>query len=436
MVTRLALLLALLLWPALAKAQRAEVIPEDARLTITIENVHDEFLESEMILLTIHGVYRRHITRENLIQPSLNGFGWMQLGEDYWYESTENGLQVKNMRRRMALYPNRVGKVEIGRFRHILTFLDENQKWFEHEISSEPIVIDVGKPEGSEGWWLPVHRLELEDSWSNAPDQLQAGSGVLRVIRVEAHGASPDMLPPMPELKSPSAHIYPHPEKRMVELTPRGPVAIAFWRWTVRPTNDASAILEPINVDFYDTVARENKRVEITAQRIAYGTITGREASPELLNEVVAGQNAGPKTASRSSLLGIIGLVLVSTLSVFLWSSKFLGFNTILRRLRLDADSRKIRQAVTNQDVAGLRRSANSLAKRHGLNPADVSSLRELDSHLFAKSAERPNLSSVVKRMRAEISTLSEQEMRNNTVHSLTVGNHSKPAIPHSSQQS
>jgi len=153
-------------------------------------------------------------TREKLIQPALNGFGWMQLGEDYWYDSLENGLKVKNMRRRMAIFPNRAGEIEIGAFKHRLTFLDEDLKWFEHEITSEPIAIDVGAADQTADWWLPVHRLEIDDSWSNPPDQMKAGEGVLRVIRVEAFGASPDMLPPMPEMKSPSAHIFPHPEKQ------------------------------------------------------------------------------------------------------------------------------------------------------------------------------------------------------------------------------
>jgi len=46
-----------------ATAQRTAVVPNDAELIVTIENSQDPFLESEMVLLTIHGIYRRYITR-------------------------------------------------------------------------------------------------------------------------------------------------------------------------------------------------------------------------------------------------------------------------------------------------------------------------------------------------------------------------------------
>ena len=415
---RIIALIALILWPVLSSAQRSDVSPNDATLTITIENVQDEFLENEMILLTIHGVYRRHITREKLVQPTLNGFGWMQLGEDYWYDSTENGLKVKNMRRRMALYPNRTGQVEIGAFRHVLTFLDEELKWFEHEIASEPIVIDVGTSVGDADWWLPVHRLELEDSWSNPPDQLQEGSGVLRVIRVEAHGASPDMLPPMPELKSPSANIYPHPEKRMVELTPRGPVAIAFWRWTLRPTKNASAILEPLIVDYFDTVTRESKRAEISAQRIAYGTVTGRLGKPDKTEagESTVDDEEGLAIASRFGLVAVFSAVLVVSTAALVWSMTFIGTNAVLRRFRLDEPSRRMRKAVSEDDPILFRRWAHRLANDHGVDPRHLRSLSDLDNQIFANSGKRSTLSELSRRFGAELRALLKQETPDQSV--------------------
>ncbi len=227
-------------------AQTTEVNPADVTLTVSVENPGATPYVQEMVLVTIHGRYRRHLTREKLEQPDLEGFNWMQLGPDQWFDTTERGKKVKNFRRRMALFPDRPGRLTIGAFTQHLTLTDEVNAWFGHDITSKPMTIEVAPAPVSDDWWLPVRQIEVSDNWSNAPDQLLPGEGVLRVIRVEAVGASPDMLPPMPELRSPSAMIFAHPEKRLVELSPEGPVSIAFWRWTIRPGNDTSAIVEPI----------------------------------------------------------------------------------------------------------------------------------------------------------------------------------------------
>ncbi|MFD1343095.1 hypothetical protein, partial [Litorisediminicola beolgyonensis] len=293
-----------LFWSGAAFAQSSTVGPRDVEITVTVAEADEIPFTQEMVLITIEGVYRRHVTREKLEQPDLDGFNWVQLGNDYWFESTENGQKVKNFRRRMALYPERAGTLEIGPFIHHLTLTDEGDDWFNHDFYSEPVTIEVAPappvPEGE--WWFPVRQLRVADDWSNAPDLLKPGEGVLRVVRVEAVGVPPDMIPPMPELRSPSAMIFAHPEKRLVELSPEGPVSVAFWRWTIRPSGDVSAILEPIQFDYYDTRDRTPRRVVISAQRVAYDESTLGSAPPP--PEPVA---LHPLAAALALGLGLLG---------------------------------------------------------------------------------------------------------------------------------
>ena len=122
-MTRLILVL-LLFWAPLAVAQTKTVGPDDATLSVTVEATETVPFVGEMVLVTIHGVYRRHVTREDLHQPDLAGFSWMQLGPDQWFDSVVNGRKVKNMRRRMALFPEDAGTLRIGAFTHRLTLTD------------------------------------------------------------------------------------------------------------------------------------------------------------------------------------------------------------------------------------------------------------------------------------------------------------------------
>jgi hypothetical protein len=358
-------------------AQTRAVDPSDLSLTVTVESLPETLMRQEMILLTIHGVYKRHITREQLEQPDLTGFNWMQLGQDDWYESMLDGLPVKNMRRRMAVFPDKAGRLEIGAFQHRLTLLDEDNKWFEHTVKSDPLTLDVAPELAVEGWWFPVRRLQVADNWSNAPDQLAQGAGVLRVVRVSALGASPDMIPPMPELKSPSALIFAHPEKRLVDLTPRGPEAIAYWRWTVTPTNGNAAILEPISFSYFDTVAREMRNVAISAQRVAFGDVTGSARQTEPVAILESGQ--------RPALLAIAGFAAFASAIFALLYGRSMSLAPLKAGIKRQRLLWRFDRAARREDSAALRRTAHALDAIHAPSVERRALLSQLDSALFGR---------------------------------------------------
>ena len=366
-------------WAVPVWAQTSTVDPDDLTLSVTVEPLPDPLMRQEMVLITIHGIYKRHITLESLEQPDFEGFNWMQLGQDHWFESLLDGRPVKNMRRRMAVFPDETGTLEIGPFKHHLTLLDENNKWFEHTITSEPVTINVTPEPQSDDWWFPVRGLRVSDDWSNAPDQLSEGEGVLRVIRISALGASPDMIPPMPEMTSPSALIFAHPEKRLVDLTSRGPEAIAFWRWTVTPTNGHSAILEPITFSYFDTVAREMREVSISPQRIAYGDVVGAPA-PE--TEVPTGRNL-----PHPILLVIAGVFsfVIGMLSVM--HGKAFSMTSFYGQVNRWKLLWQFRLAVWRNDKAAIRSLAHQIDRLYEPSVARRKLLLELDNQLFGRSA-------------------------------------------------
>lgn len=378
------LLVVLMVLAGAAHAQSSEVRPSELDLTVTVANSEVVPFAGEMVLITIHGVYRRHVTRESLMQPDLEGFNWMQLGEDRWYDTKENGQKVKNFERRMALYPEEPGTLTIGAFTHRLTLTDEGDDWFDYDLKSEPIEIEVRPaPEPAQGdWWFPVRQLRVSDEWSNAPDQLQRGEGVLRVIKIEAVGASPEMIPPMPKMTSPSAMIFPHPEKRFVELSPEGPVTYAFWRWTVRPTNDTSAILEPIRFSYYDTRARKAHEVTISAQRVAFEDAT-------LVDETAP---APPEAGRllRGPLLAALAAGFALGLLALLGGRRFAGRAGVRGVPYLDPLDREIRAAGRKGDLRRLRRAAAALLRRDG-GARRRALLDDLDRAVFAPVAQPPD---------------------------------------------
>ncbi|WP_300035492.1 hypothetical protein [uncultured Roseobacter sp.] len=384
----LALLLCLWCLPGFVLAQSRTVLPEELELSVTVETTGHRPLAREMVILTIHGIYRRHITREALEQPDFAGFSWTQLGADTWREERIGGEKVKTMTRRMAIYPDGAGELTIGAFTHNLTLTDEQDEWFEHAVRSEPVTISVDPAPVSEAWWFPVRDLRISDQWSNAPDQLKRGEGVLRVIRVEAVGVTPEMLPPMPELRSPSGIVFPHPDKRLVELSPEGPISYAFWRWTIRPGNDTSTVVEPVTLEYFDTHTRQSHSIEISAQRIAYGDVT----PPPVPVPGVEESSASSVRLPGWSMLLLGALVFAGGLASAVSGWRFQGVSALHRFALLDPLTRHLRQAARAGNTARTRRVAAQMLARDGPSNQRQSLLRALDKGLFARSTAPPDL--------------------------------------------
>ena len=382
----------LVLCPVVAQAQSRTVLPQELVLSIEVEESDHTPKVSEMILITINGIYRRHITREQIIQPDLEGFNWTQLGVDTWGEERLDGELVKTFKRRMAVYPNRAGPLTIGAFAHNLTLTDENDEWFEHKITSDPVTIEVAPAPEGRAWWFPVKSLKVSDQWSNAPDQLAPGEGVLRIIRIEALGVTPEMIPPMPELTSPSAAIFPHPDKRFVELSPQGPLSYAFWRWTIRPSNDTSTIVEPLSFEFFDTQARVDRTVTISAQRLAYGTVVP-DATPA---QVHGAYPASVRLPGWPYAL-LAGVVCALGAGFALTGRRLSGVRALTRFPLFDPLARQLRQAARADDVADARRTAAAILRREGPSPPRQRLLSELDSSIFSTQQDRASLRNFAK---------------------------------------
>ncbi|MFT6089971.1 hypothetical protein [Sulfitobacter sp.] len=369
--------------PGLAQAQSKTVLPQDLELWVEVAETDYTPFVREMVLITIKGIYRRHITREKLVQPDFEGFSWTQLGDDTWRDERINGELVKTFKRRMAVYPSRPGALTIGAFTHQLTLTDDGDDWFDHQIMSAPVTIDVVAAPSGQDWWFPVKSLKVSDQWSNAPDQLAPGEGVLRVVRVEALGVTAEMIPPMPTLHSPSAMIFPHPEKRFVELSPQGPQAFAYWRWTIRPSNDTSTIVEPLSFTYFDTVNRVDRQVTISAQRVAYGSaVPDQGGATPIAAPAVSAQLPGWPLAVLAALICAGGVV------VALRGHRIAGMPALRRFWFADPLARQLRRAARAGRTAEMRSYAAAILRRDGITPRRQDLLHQLDLVLFDPSGQ------------------------------------------------
>lgn len=394
------------IWLALAPAKAEETLREnDVTLEIEVEETsHTPFAE-EMVMLTIRGAYRLPITLEKLHQPELEGLGWMQLGEDRWFRTDVRGKSVLNLERRMALFPERAGRIEIPPFTHELQLLSRNGRRFSHSARSNAVHLDVASPPEAEGWWFPLRHIEISDNWSNPPERLAAGQGVLRVVVVEAHGTQPERLPPMPDLTGAGAHIFPHPERRIVTLGPDGPITRAFWRWTVRPMEDSAGYLNPMKVHYFDARVRKHREISLSAQRVAYAD--GPQAVTESAKHASAGNGGEGGMALRLPAVPMPPLWSLVLAGLGVGLAAMLGSRSAgridwsaLRRLQIGLASDRVRlgRAARAGDGAGLWRVARRMLAGRPAPPE----LRALERVLFAPGQrDMPELGTVARAVRS-----------------------------------
>jgi hypothetical protein len=375
MVSRL--IAALMLVVGLAGGLRAEdVDPDDAVIEASFEVVGAPF-EQEMVLLKLRGHYAVPITLEVMEQPALADFGWMQLGRDRWFGTTRQGRQLRGYERVMALFPKKSGRLTVESFTHRLTIMGRDGVRFAHMVSTRPITIDVAPKPQTGGWWLPARSVRVEDGWDRPPDRLAPGETAVRTVTIEATGASAELLPPIPAMRSPGVVAFADPEERVMRLTLEGPVSTVRWRWRVRSMTTQPAVLEAVRIPWFDTAAREGRMIELAPYRIAPAIAA---------DDTPTGPGFAVRVAVPAGLaLGFAGgaLLLFPGLRFRSRREVAAGF----RRLLPDPDALALRVAVLKGDTNAVRHAARRFLDRRGVVPDGrlAADLAALDRAIYGR---------------------------------------------------
>jgi len=357
----------------------------DACIFIDIGDLAEAPYEQEMILLRITGFYGVPVTRQELIQPDLPGFSWMQLGRDRWFDGEFENRQMRALERTMALFPEAAGTFEIAFFVHRLFLMDINGRRFSQDVVSNPLALEVRpRPEGV-GWWLPARQVRLTEKWDRDPAKLEFGQTAVREVTLIAAGASPEMMPPAPKLKAQGLNVFPHPEQRVRELTREGPVSSVTWRWTVTPLRPEPVVLQEVRIPWFDTQARQMREVVLPAYAVAQATGTPPAAMPE--------RAWARWLAARAEGAGVAGGLTLGL--VFLaWGRRLRPREELVRLLRRRpsaAAMAEIRRAARAGDAEAFRRGAAGLMR---LEPDKAPGIRAaidaVDRHIFAGGLRPP----------------------------------------------
>lgn len=365
-------ILAALIWLVLGLGAGARAAAPDLSLTATIEADSSEPYVGEMVLLTLKGDYAAFITLERFEAVQLPNFTWLQLGRDVWSKTRKNGREYTTVERKLALYPERTGRLTIGPFRHRLTLDDGNGHWSETTVTSNAVSLTVrAKPKTNAGWWLPAKDVSIDDSWDMDPAQLADGATATRTVTITAKGQTAAALPPPPKVIAPWLIAFIAPEQRSTKLTRDGPIGSVRWQWRMRLSKAEPGRLPAYDIPWFDTTSRQMRDVVLKSQRFAYATATAPE------------QVDAPRTNPAAWLLPLalgLGLPVAATLV----GRRPRPPGEILARLRQALPEREalaMRLARLRGDARAYRTAAARRLTRRRLSPEHH--LTALDTALF-----------------------------------------------------
>jgi hypothetical protein len=404
-------LVGLLCLVSAANAASSASFPAD-RVEALMEPAAASIYTGEMLLLKVRTIlFGKTVALEELKQPALQNFAWIQLSPDRWSPTQIDGVQALRFERVLALFPTRSGSLTIDPFVHHLTLADADNIRRTVDLQSTSVDVDVeswaaaqaGRGAG-DSWWLPARSFTITDKWDGDPDRIPAGETARRTVIIEALGLTAERLPPPPKLRSPGVITFARPVERKTLLSPAGPVARAVYSWDVGPATREAAALQALHISWFDTVSRRMREATLQARRIAF-------ARPQADSSLDASTRAPGSLAHLAWYLSALGGFIVGLVIVLIDDKEGRKPDRTLTFAKLQAwrQLRSLRRAARWCDAYRFRVAVCELARRDPRSsrlwlaaPPVRNGLTALDLYLFGPSkSERPDLNAIFAAIRS-----------------------------------
>ena len=197
--------------------------------------------------------------RATLTAPEVTGGEAIveKLGEDAQYQTTRAGRSFVVRERRYAIFPQQAMHLTIGpatfeamvipdrgfsrvaRFRSGMLDLDV-----------QPAVPPPASMAGAS--WLPAHRVELSEEWSDDSPELPVGVPRTRRVTVEADGLLETQLPDLPLTQQPGIRLYADQPEMTRDVTPQGFTSRHVVNMAVIAQTPGEVTLEPLRVPWWN----------------------------------------------------------------------------------------------------------------------------------------------------------------------------------------
>jgi hypothetical protein len=187
-----------------------------------------------------------------------------------WFDEIRDGVTWQVHERTYLIMPRRTGLIDIpgaeleGPLRHALT---RDARRPPSALRGPRIALEVRPRPAEEGEpWLPARLVTLEESWSQDPSDLPAGTAVTRTLTLRAEGIPAQRLPRLEMAGHPALRAHHDRPELATDLGAAGTVGRLVQRVVLVPLDEGEVILPELRVRWWDLHA-DAPRVAALAPR-------------------------------------------------------------------------------------------------------------------------------------------------------------------------
>jgi hypothetical protein len=315
--------------------------PGEADVFVTSEVDVDESYVQAQILYRIR-IYRAVATRQpSLREPSISGVETLLelAGDERQYESVLNGRAYNVIERVIALFPQESGEIRISPARFEARVLRDGRitgrKVFQSDSHTVNVLpIPAPPAEHPDAAWLPARDVQITESWSRPPDEMEAGEPVTRIIRLEALGQLETQLPTLEAPEVDGVNAYSDQPELGREIGSGGIRGVREDQYAIIGLAGGEIELPAIEVPWWDLDAGEWKVASLPARTLSIKgaamppqpvELPVTEPEPAVTEKPPAGPTEEETVAvvtfwqRAAELLGVLWLL---TLAAWWWSTR------------------------------------------------------------------------------------------------------------------
>jgi len=257
--------------PALAPGAAEPVFIE-----VTVQPESGPYYVLSQVSLMVRIFYQANLT-EAAINPPAPAQASVRLLDEVPYQSDRNGEHYRVLERRYAIFPERSGTLTIPAMQLSGRLIERpsDRLWQPTvrgrrvHVESETLTLEISpRPTIFTGdFWLPARRITLSQQISDS-DKLHVGEPLTRTVILDAMGLEENMLeePAWPEV--PTTRIYPDQPQGISRDDGEWVLGHREFRYAVVPEQAGELILPEIRLDWWDTVADQQRTAVLPEHRV------------------------------------------------------------------------------------------------------------------------------------------------------------------------
>lgn len=279
------------------------------------------------VLLTIKVWQSIKVLESSKVNLGSDQFITIALEQDKQYREILDGKEYLVQEQKFALFPQASGVHTFGPIELKAKVPVDNtrtQGFFTPTRNvkrlTQPVTFNVKpRPSSTQGqWWLPASNVQILETWSGDPTNIDANETITRTIEVLATGVSVDQLPEIETPEIEGLKLYADNSDRVSTASEAGIVSSQKVTWAVVPERNGDIAIPPVNLTWFNTETGQSQVATLPAQTLSVFGVA-QEATPSV---ALSSQRAGENSTDAANALIIpdgVGLGSSSVKPNWLW---------------------------------------------------------------------------------------------------------------------